>query len=885
MSWYRRLLNLMRSDRVARDIEREMEFHLAERTDELVARGMSEAEARREARRRFGHRPALKERVYKIDVLAWLDSLLADLRYAARALRANRRFTLVAALMLALGIGASTAIFSAVHGVLLRPLPYDDASRLVYVGTSWSSPQPTYTSVPDFIDWKERIRAVEGLAAATNIGFVLAEGGEPERIQAARVSPDFFTTLAVAPAIGRSFSAEEHLTGAEPVVILSHGLWQRRWGGDRTIIGATVAAEESRTGRGSFRVIGVLPSGFQGPAAMQLQDTEIWMPLPVDGAAYARSRTSRSLRVVGRLRPGADIEAARQEINAVAAAMAAEYPSAYTSSDGTLGIGVAPLLEMTIGSTSRELLILLAASALLLLIACANVANLLFARATERDKEVAVRSALGATRGRIVFQLLTESVSLALLGGTGGILVALSAVEVFRVIGPADFPRRAAVAIDPVALAFALGLTLVTAALFGLTPALLGSKSDLSRALKERSGTSSGTAGRARLRGILVAAETALSLIVLAGAGLLINSYFRLQSVDPGFDAENVLTMEVGLGKSYSTDDQRAAFYRELTDRVAAIPAVASVGSIVDPPMGSVMWAPPVYVEGRGVEEPPWVPAHMVGPGYFEALEIRLLRGRSITSHDVAGQPLVAIVNETMGKEFWPGIDPVGRSFTMSSRPGAPSLTVIGMVNDIRQVNLASPTQSEFYIPYAQHAWFGWNHIVLRTDADRAVMVGPMRQALADVDPTVPFDGVIAMSDRVSTSLLAPRFRTILLAGFAIVALLLASGGMYATMLYAVGQRTHEIGIRIALGGDAPTVLSLVLRQGMKVAALGIVAGLVTTLATARALESFVFGIEPTDPVTLGIIAAVVAIAALLACYFPARRATRIDPLVALHDQ
>ncbi|UCC73424.1 MAG: ABC transporter permease [Gemmatimonadota bacterium] len=814
-----------------------------------------------------------------------IQVLQRDMRLALRTLRKRPAFTGLATLMLALGIGASTAIFSAVNGVLLRPLPYEDASRLVYIGTSWNSPQPTYTSVPDFIDWKERIRTVDGLAAATNTGFVLTGGGTPERIPAARITPDFFRTLAVAPWMGRFFSAKEHLTGAEPVVILSHGLWHRRWGGAPNIIGATIAAEDSRSGRGSFRVIGILPSGFQGPAAMQLQDTEIWMALPVDGMAYARSRTSRSLRVIGRLKPGIGIEAARQEINAVATAMAAEYPSAYTSSDGTLGIGIASLLEMTIGSTRTELLILLAASALLLLIACANVANLLLARATDRDKEVAVRSALGAARGRIVFQLLMESGSVALLGGIAGILIAISAVEAFRVIGPADFPRRAAVAIDPVALAFALGLALVTAVLFGLAPAILGSKSDLSQALKERGGKSSVTAGRARLRSILVAVETALALVVLAGAGLLINSYFRLQSVDPGFEAENVLMMEVGLGKSYSTDDQRAVYYRELTDRVAAIPAVASAGSIVDPPMGSVMWAPPVYVGGREGEEPPWVPAHMVGPGYFETLKIQVLRGRSFTSNDVAGQPLVAIVNETMARDFWPGVDPVGRRFTMSPRPGAPSVTVIGMVNDIRQFNLASPRQSEFYVPYSQHAWFGWNHIVVRTEADRAAIVGPMRQALADVDPTVPFDGVVAMSDRVSTSLQAPRFRTMLLAGFAIVALLLATGGMYATMLYAVGQRTREIGIRMALGGDAPSVLSLVLRQGMKVAAFGIVAGLATTVVTSRALESFVFGIESTDPATLGVIAVVVAIAALLACYLPARRATRIDPMVALRDQ
>jgi putative ABC transport system permease protein len=787
--------------------------------------------------------------------------------------------------MLALGIGASTAIFSAVYGVLLRPLPYEDASRLVYIGTSWNSPQPTFTSAPDFIDWKERIETVEGLAAATNVGFVLAEGDTPERLQAARVTPDFFRTLAVLPRMGRFFSPGEYVTGAEPVVILSHGLWQRRWGGDPNIIGTTIAGEESRSGRAAFRVIGVLPSGFHGPAAMQLQDTEIWLALPVDGSAYAGSRTSRSLRVIGRLMPGVSIETARQELNEVGTAMAAEYPSVYRSSDGTLGIGVASLLEMTVGSTSTDLQILLAASALLLLIACANVANLLLARATERDREVAVRSALGAARGRIVLQFLTESVGLALLGGIGGIFIASGAVEAFSVINLADFPRRTAVTIDPVALAFALGLALVTALLFGLAPAILSSKSELSRALQVRGGLGSLTSGRTRLRNALVAAETALALVVLAGAGLLINSYVRLQGVDPGFDGENVLMMEVGLGKTYSTDEQRAAYYLELTERIAAIPTVLSAGSIVDPPMGPVMWAPPVYVSAREGEQPPWIPAHLVGPGYFETLEIQILRGRSFASNDAAGQPLVAIVNETMARDFWPGMDPVGQRFTMSRSPGAPPVTVVGVVNDVRQGSLASPRQREFYAPYAQHAWFGWNHIAVRTEADRAAMVSAMRQALADVDPTVPFDGVVAMSDRLSSSLQAPRFRTMLLAGFAIVALLLAAGGMYATMLYAVRRRTHEIGIRMALGGDAPTVLSMVLRQGMTVAAFGIVAGLAATVATSRVLESFLFGVESNDTATLVGVALIVAVSAALACYLPARRATRIDPVVALREQ
>lgn len=624
-----------------------------------------------------------------------MDALLRDLRYALRALRRSPGSTVLVILTLALGIGASTAIFSAVNRVLLRPLPYDDPSRLVFVGTTQGSRYPSYTSIPDFIDWKQRLTTLQGLAAAQVAGFAIVGEGTAERVSAARISPDFLSTLGVAPQLGRAFSAEEYRTGAEPVVLLSHSIWQRRWGGDPNVIGTTFSAEESRAGRGAFRVVGVTPADFQAPQVVLPGGAEIYMALPVDERAYARSRTSRSLRVIGRLKAGVSLEAAQREAGALAVAMAAQHVDANTSREGTLGIGVASLLGMTVGSAGDELLILLGASALLLLIGCANVANLLLARATGRAKEIAVRSALGARRGRVLRQLLTESTCLGVAGGIGGIVIAFAAVKAFRVVGPGDFPRLGEVCVDLPALAFALGLALITGMLFGLAPGHVSSRCEVSQTLREGTGRSSAAEGRTRLRSALVSAETALALVVLAGAGLLINSYLRLQSVELGFDPDDVSMMEIGLSRSYSSDEQRAAFFRELTDRVRAIPGVESVSSIVDPPIGYVMWAPPVVLEGPQEGEPPWIPAHMVGPDYFRTMGIRLLRGRGLTSGDDSGHPLVAVVNETMARELWPQGDALGRRIRLSPDPNAPWITVVGVANDIRQPSAASHRRGE----------------------------------------------------------------------------------------------------------------------------------------------------------------------------------------------
>jgi predicted permease len=795
-----------------------------------------------------------------------VESLIQDIRFAARTFLRNPAFGIVVVVTLGLGIGASTAIFSAVDGVLLRPLPYDSPSELVFLGTTWDDPRPGWTSVPDFIDWESRLTSFRSLAASQLDALVVTGGEEPERLLMARVSPDFFSTLGAHPSLGRAFSKEEHRSGVEPVAILSHGVWQDRWGGERSVVGRIL-----ETSQGRLRIIGIMPASFEPPVAMWLQDIDIWLPLEVDSVAYAENRGSRSLRVIGRLRPDVSLEAARLEVENLARVMAAEYPEVYRWGNVNLGIGIVPLLEMTVGDTRSDLVMLLAATGLLLLIGCANVANLLLARATNRGKEMALRSTLGASRGRMIRQLLTESVVLAGLGGCVGVGIAFAGVLAFQNFGPGDFPRLAEVQVRTGVLGFACGLTLLTGLLFGLAPALI---------FQSTPGRS-----RTRLRGLLVMVEIAVALILLCGAGLLINSYVRLYNVDPGFRPDHLLLTEVGLRSSYTSDEQRAAFIRDVLNRTGAIPGVESATAITDPPMGNVMWFPSVFTEGSQDTDPPLVAAHLVAEKFFETLGIRLLAGRAFQSWDDGDQPRVAIVNETMARRYWPTEAPVGKRIRLSRSANQPWYTVVGVVNDIRHVHLSSPPEPELYVPYSQNAWYGWMSIVVRTRTAPEAVAKSLRQAIRDVDPAVPFDGVSFMEDRLSASLSAPRFRTHLTSSFAVIALVLAAVGIYGSVLYTVGQRMQEVGIRMALGAQSSDILRIILRQGLVMIAAGMTAGIAGVVVLSRLWENFLFGITATDLPTVSLVAALLSATALLACYIPARRATRIDPMVTLRSE
>jgi putative ABC transport system permease protein len=813
-----------------------------------------------------------------------MDTLIQDLRYTIRVFGKSPVLSTLVVLTLALGIGASTAIFTVVNGVLLRPLPFDEPSRLVYLGTTWGvQDQPVTSSIPDFLDWKARIATLEEISASQSTSLTITDDGLPERVQAAQVSPGLFRVLRTNPAFGRSFLTEEHGTGAGRVVILSHGLWMRRWGGDPEVIGKTFTASARESG--SYRVIGVMPAEFRGPAVLDLHETEVFLPLAVDGAAHAGDRSSRSLRVAGRLKPGISLEEARQEIDVLSAAMVAEFPDVNKWRDVTLGIGIVSLRDRTVGPAERELLILLVASGFLLLIACANVANLFLARSVERGREFGLRSALGAGRGRIVRQLVTESVFLAILGGVAGVWLALLGLDAFAALGPSDFPRLAEVGLDLHALAFVVVVSMITGIFSGLAPAIINSRASVSEALKDGGGATGPGRDRVRLRKMFVVAETASALVLLIAAGLLIKSFVKLNGVDPGFNPDNVLLMQVGLEPAYDSDEQRAAFIRDLVQRIEAIPGTRSVSSITDPPIGYVMWSAGVRLEGGNPDEARICDTHLVSPDYFRTMGITLLQGRPFKWKDDADHPRVAIVGRTMARELWPGEDPLGRRIKLSGSPEAPWWTVVGVVNDIRQASLDSALEREFYIPYAQNAWFGEMHILVRTESAAGAMAGRMRQALWDLDPAIPFDGVSSMRDRISSSLNAPRFRTLLLFTFAGVALVLAVGGLYGTLLHTVNQRTREVGIRMALGARPVDVLTGVLREGMTLTGIGLVIGLAVAFAVSRLLTSLLYDLAPTDPVTFLMGALALAAAALLACSWPARKATQIDPVQAMRSE
>jgi putative ABC transport system permease protein len=689
--------------------------------------------------------------------------------------------------------------------------------------------------------------------------------------------------------LGRAFSTEEYATGAEPVILLSHGLW-RRWGEDPSIIGSMISiAGEQPGGREVFRVIGVLPPGFDVPAAAGMESPDFWLTLPLEiqnleEQARSGSRTSRNLRVIGRLRPGVSIETARQEAGAVANALAADYPGAYmVAGDRHLTIGVASLLEQTVGRTGSTVVMLLGATGFLLLIGCANVANLLLARATDREKEIALRSALGASRTRIVGQLLTESVLLGTVGGILGAGIAGLGVDLLHTFGPPDFPRLAEVTIDFRVFGFALIVSLITGILFALAPALLTSRTDSVTALKEGGARTTSGRGRNRLRGVLVVAETALALVLLSGAGLLMSSYFRLWAVDPGFDPADLQMTTVVLDHSGFSDEQRVTYFRDLLNGVEAIPGVLSASAVSDPPInGYSMWAPEIFTEGA--DEGRDFNTHVVGPDYFKTMGIRLIAGRDISDQDDEIADFVVAVSETAAGQAWPNENPLGKRLKISDRDG-PWVTVVGLVNDVRQIELASESLGDIYVPYAQDPWPTTMHAIVRTTAGTPTVAAPVREAMRNLNPSVPFDGMRRMTNRISTSVNRPRFIAILWTTFGTAAMLLAAAGIYGTLFFVVGQRSRELGIRVALGATRFDVLGLVVRHGMALAAIGIVIGLAGTLALSRLLASLLFEITPTDPATLAIVTSVLAAVAFFACYVPAWRATRIDPMDALRSE
>jgi putative ABC transport system permease protein len=783
----------------------------------------------------------------------------------------SRAFTIVAVLALALGIGANSAIFSVVNSVLLKPLPFDEPDRLLMVWeTSINRGQSkTPASAPNFIDWQNQNTVFEHVAAFDGSSYILTGGAEPERIPGTRVSASLFPLLRVNPVVGRSFTPEDDKEGASPVVIISHNFWKQRFDSDMNLEGKTLVLEGK-----IHSVVGVMPPGFQ----FYNIESELWTPFAFT-ADDLSSRGAHYMGVVARLNPGVTKEQAQEDMGGIANRLAEQYPD----TNGGRGINLVSLHEQLVGDVRPALLVLLGAVGFVLLIACANVANLLLARAASRHKEVAIRMALGASRSRLIRQLLTESVLLAVIGGGFGLLLALWGVDLLTALAPESLQSVKGVGMDSRVFGFTLIISILTGVLFGLAPALQASKPDLNESLKE-GGRTSADSRRNRFRTMLVVSEVSLSLVLLICAGLMVMSFSRLLQVSPGFNPDNVLTMGLSLPDTrYKEPEQWSAFHRHVLERVKVLPGIQSAGIITNLPFGDGNMS----LTFRRTDGPPMLPSeqpatifHANSPGYFQTMGIPLLKGRDFTEQDAEKAPPVLIINETMARQHFAGEDPIGK--TMIVGYGAPvPREIIGIVGDVKHAGLTKDLKVEMYSPCDQTP-LPFITLVVRSTSDTAGLLAAIRREVQAVDKDQPLASVRTMSERISNSIAQPRFYTLLLSVFAIVALMLAAVGIYGVMSYSVTQRTREIGIRMALGADRRNIVKMVIRQGMTPAVIGVAIGLAAAFVLTRFMASLLFAVSATDPLTFAAISLLLAAVALAACYIPARRATKVDPMVAL---
>jgi putative ABC transport system permease protein len=810
-----------------------------------------------------------------------METLLRDIRYGARSFLKRPGFTAVALVTLALGIGANTAIFSVINAVLLRPLPYVEADQLLVPWGSRSDPQDrTNVSYPDFADWQAQTKTLEYVAAYNSAGVLLREGdAEPEPISGAAVSADLFPLLKVAPIVGRSFTRAEDQPKAAPVIVLGYELWQRRFNADPNIIGKQI-----RIGSTSASVVGVMPQGFRFPA--QATKTEFLRPLAATLGDRTQRRNSYSLRVVARLKPGVTSAAAESEMRAIGVQLEQQYPD-----EGfRLGGRFISLHDAVTWGSRAPLLVLLGAVVFVLLIACANVANLLLARAAARHKEMTIRAALGAGRRRVVRQLLTESLLLSLLGGALGLLVAWWGVHFLVAASPLDLPRVKDVGLDTNVLVFTVVISVLTGVIFGLAPALQASRADLLNSLNEGGRNLTGGALRNRVRALLVVVEVALSLVLLVGAGLLGRSFVLLSEVRPGFDADHVLTTNLSLARAkYPQPEQQQAGFAEVVRRAAAIPGVEAAAVIYPLPLGGDSNSGTFLIAGRAVPRPEDKPTsshRVISADYFRTLKIPVARGRTFDERDNQHAPPVLIVNETFARRYFAGAEALGQHIIIEGEQGdnalPPPREIVGIAGDVRHESLDTQAGPEYYVPYTQ-APAPFMSLVVRSSTDNPASLGAsVREVIKHLDKDQYVAAIQPMTKFVAESVARRRFNALLTGLFAVVALLLASVGIFGVLNYTVAQRTQEIGLRVALGAQTRDVLRLVLAQGVRLILFGLAIGLAASFALTRVLAGMLFGVTPTDPLTFVAVSFLLAGVALLACYIPARRATKVDPLVAL---
>jgi putative ABC transport system permease protein len=856
------------------DVAEELRQHLDDQYRELRAAGASHDDALRAMAddvnavrsRRSGLRPEL---------------IAADVRYAFRTLRRNPGFAIVVLLTLALGIGANAAIFSVVNGVLLRPLPYRDADRLMVIRGDLKRPglNDIPASAGEYVDYRDRSHAFEQVAAYDTVGFNLTGGGEPERVDGAIVSTTLFSLLGASAQVGRTLVADEDQPGRDDVVVLSHSLWTRRFSANPAIVGQTIPVD----GRPA-QVVGVMPAAFQFPD----RSIEIWKPFLLDAEALSdNNRGSHGYTALARLKAGISRQQAQADLNAVTAAFKADHPGNYRNG---FGATLRPLQEEIVGDTGRPLIVLLGAVAVVLLIACANVANLLLARAASRRKEIALRTALGASRGRLVRQLMTESVLVSAIGGSIGLGLAAWGVDLLITSAPDSIPRIQEVGVDARVAGFTALVSLATGLVFGLVPALRASRAPLNDALKEggrAGGGVHGFAGRA-----LVVSEVALSLVLLIAAGLLIHSFTRLQDVAPGFDSSRLLTFRLSLPESrYTTFQKGQSFFDEFFAGLRRSPGVRGVAAINALPFSGLGGSRSFHIEGREEKRPEdqtEEQLRIVTDGYFAAMGIPIVAGREFTDRDALNQPRVAVVNDAMAKKHWPHESPIGKRVSFST--DEPHwYEIVGVAGNIKHRALEAADRPELYVPYRQPLFAGWTvrpmYVIARTSADPASTVAIARHEIARVDRDQPISDVRTMDERIGRSLSSRRFSMVLLALFAGLALTLAAVGIYGVVAYAVTERTHEIGVRVALGAQRRDVMAMVVGQGMTMTLVGTAIGVAASAALARLMSSLLFGVSAVDPATFVAIPLLLVAVALAACYVPARRAMRVDPLQALRSE
>jgi putative ABC transport system permease protein len=798
-----------------------------------------------------------------------METLFKDIRYGIRSLLKRPGFTAIALITLALGIGANSAIFNVVNAVLLRPLPFPQSEQIAVLEGINPSKGITQSnmSIPDFIDWQKQNNVFEQLAGFVTGGSLLASGDETDRVRGTAVTADFFPLFRTNALRGRTLTADDSQKGSESVVLLSHSLWQRRFGADPNVMGSKV-----QIGGESTTVVGVMPEGFDYPA-----QTELWVPFPL---ATDERRDNRYVNVVSRLKPGVSTAQAQAQIDTINQRLA----QAYDETNHGWTARVINLRERMVGSMRLSLLVLLGAVAFVLLIACANVANLLLARATVRAKEIALRTALGASRWRIIRQLLTESVLLSGVGGAIGLLLSMWLTRLLIAVSPPNTPRFNEIKPDARVFVFTLALAVVTGIIFGLTPALQASRVDLNERLKEGGRSGSSGASHNRLRSLMMVSEIALSFMLLVGAGLLIKSFIRLRDVSPGFNVENVLTIRIAAGGKYKPGEPRVQFFRQAVEHLKALPGVQSAGAVLSLPLGGENFnvGRAFIREGRpATPDESGNAAYLAAtPDYFRTLQIPILAGRTFTDQDTEQTPKVMIVNETMAHQLWPGESPIGRHLTVWRDEKFPR-EIVGVVGDTK-ATLDADAGPQMYVPYAQDANWGSLSFVIRTNGEPLGMAAAARNEFRSLDKSLPVFNVRSMNDVLATSVAPRRTPMLLLSAFAGVALLLAMIGIYGVTAYYVTQRTQEIGIRMALGAQMSDVVKLVLKSGMVLALVGVAAGLAGAFALTRLMSSLLFGVKPTDVITFAAVSLCLLVTALIACYIPARRATKVDPLVAL---